>query len=151
MKLNLGCGEHLEPGYTNVDLYLPADMLGDVRDLTFENVDEVTSFHMLEHLPRADSLPLMRRIRSWMAPRGRLLIEVPDMGAIMAAGCSGEWCQYIYGSQEHPGAFHQTGFDGSSLSKLLLAAGWRNIHVQSFESMLPHRPKMPCLMARAQA
>jgi predicted SAM-dependent methyltransferase len=151
MKLNLGCGEHLVPGYTNVDLRLPADVLGDIRDLTFEDVTDVTAFHMLEHLPREDALPVLRRVRGWMAPRGRLTVEVPDMQAIMAAGCSGDWERYIYGAQDHAGEFHQNGFDTGSLTKLLRMAGWRNVTVRAFVSMLPQRPLFPCIEGRATA
>lgn len=54
MKLNLGCGQHLLPGYINVDKYGSPDLKVDLETLPWpwpdNSVDEFLLNHSLEHL-----------------------------------------------------------------------------------------------------
>jgi predicted SAM-dependent methyltransferase len=64
MKLNLGCGDKILPGYVNVDVApsragRPPDVLCDLRSLgPFEDAsaDEVLAVHVVEHFWRWKSL-----------------------------------------------------------------------------------------------
>jgi len=79
MKLNLGCGNDIREGYTNVDLYNPsADVEADLNgELPFEDfsVDEIYCSHIIEHLkdPQAFLWECWRVLK----PRGKLVILYP--------------------------------------------------------------------------
>ncbi len=153
MRLNLGSGDFRLPGWTNVDMYCPADVEGDMRLLDFEGVTEVQMDHSLEHIPWPDVYPLMQRIRSWMVEGGSIRIEVPDMREIMRRGEDDPlWMVYIYGSQSpHIGEIHMSGFCEGNLRALLIAAGFGVYETREFLSEHPYRPGMPCLEARGVA
>lgn len=151
MKLNLGSGHLPLEGYTNVDQHAAeADVQGDVRSLQFRDVEEVVMYHLLEHLARADTIPTLNRIRSWMLNRAKIIIEVPDMAAIMAAPRE-QWVMDVYGSQEHDGEFHLNGFDAHSLAWVMRQAGFVDVEVETFISEHPMRVGMPCLLGRGTA
>jgi len=51
--------------------------------------DVVTAFHVLEHVP--DPIAVVRRMLDWLAPGGRLIIEVPNAGGLGATLFSRSW------------------------------------------------------------
>ena len=111
MRLNLGSGQYSAAGWTNVDAFCDADVHGDIRELTFEGVTAVRMSHVLEHVPWRETHALLERVRSWMAPSGMIVVEVPDMEAIMALGTHHPlWFKYVYGDQSHLGEYHLAGF-----------------------------------------
>jgi len=146
VKLNLGCGNIVSPGWVNVDLCNPrADIIADVRQASFSDVETVNMMHLLEHIPRADVVPLLRRIREWCRPGATMYVEVPDMAAICQMPISDVWEQYVYGSQEHAGEFHCSGFDLPRLRSMLERAGWHVYGERTFLSEASWRPGMPCI------
>ena len=152
LRLNVGCGDHPLEGWLNVDLVGPADFIGDARQMTCSDVDEIRCDHMLEHLPRADTQPLLDRFHSWLKPGGRLTVEVPNMAEIMRRGAKDPWWdQYIYGAQNHDGEFHRSGFVTGTLTAGLWAAGFKDVQVEAFLSSLAWRDGMPCLRAEGVA
>lgn len=80
MQVHLGCGQHRYPGWINVDLYAPADIKADIREVDFPagSVSLVKCTHTIEHIEREEALVLFRRIVSWLLPKGRLELETPD-------------------------------------------------------------------------
>lgn len=152
MKVNLGCGEFPQEGWTNVDLYPPAEVIGDMRELHFEGVEEVNMDHSLEHISWHDVVALLGNIRSWMVPGGTLRIEVPDMAEIMRRG-EGDalWMVYTYGAQSSEGEYHRSGYSVAVLTGLLAQTGWRVSESRCFLSEHKYRPGMPCLEVRASA
>jgi predicted SAM-dependent methyltransferase len=135
------------PGYVNVDLYAPeADVRGDIRELSFGDVDEVLMEHVLEHISFRDELDVMRRVHGWMRPGGELTVEVPDMNLVTREAMKNpDWVRYLYGSQEHEGEVHRNGFTLQSVSWLLEAAGFRVVESQLFRSDDEHRLGMPVI------
>jgi SAM-dependent methyltransferase len=60
----------------------PEIFLGDPIDAPFGDgcFDVVTSFHVVEHLPRP--LPALSRMIGWLAPGGLLIVEVPNVAGL---------------------------------------------------------------------
>lgn len=94
MKLNLGCGDDLREGYTNVDFRKthPDVMQVDLSVFPWpfedESVDEVMMLDFLEHFPYRQTEQILLecfRILQW---KGTLIIQVPD-GVHLAAALGG--------------------------------------------------------------
>lgn len=153
MRLNLGCGNYPLTGWTNVDRYCPAEITDDVLNLSFPSgsVAEVRMSHLLEHLTASEGASLLHRIHTWLEPNGLILIEVPDMAAIMERGDDDPmWHQYIYGQAHIPGEQHKSGYTREELGETLWAKSFREITLRTFLSDHEMRRGMPCLEAVAR-
>ena len=150
MRLNLGSGGLPLEGYVNVDMHCEADVKGDIRELTFEGVEEVVMYHLLEHFGLWETRTVLRRVRSWMNPGARITVEVPDMEAIMA-NPGPSWPSDVYGAQSHDGEFHKSGFTFGMLAQALIEAGFSDVKTRAFLSTNKNRPGMPCIEATGHA
>jgi SAM-dependent methyltransferase len=80
VKLNLGCGTDIRPGFVNLDsAALPGvDVVHDLRELPLpfgdREFDEVVCQDVLEHL---DYAPLLGEIHRVLRPGGRVVIRSP--------------------------------------------------------------------------
>lgn len=132
-RLDVGAGTRPTPGYLTVDLYqADADFQCPMWDIPLGDgeADEIYCSHALEHVMYAQVTPTLREWKRLLAPGGRLTLRVPDL----------EWCvktwlerhelndfwdlAKIFGSQEHEGNIHRTGFTRESLAKFLEDAGF---------------------------
>lgn len=85
--LNLGCGDHYIPGYTNVDLRTDCrtDLLADVTDLHMiasGTVTEIVAHDILEHFPESRTDEILAEWARLLAPGGTLQLKVPNMVAL---------------------------------------------------------------------
>lgn len=153
MKLNLGCGDHPLEGYVNVDLHSDsADVKGDIRELTFEGVEEVVMSHVLEHMPWKETCDVLERVHSWMIDGGVLSVEVPDMQAVFERGVFDMDAQIAtYGIQSAPGEIHMAGFTDVMLADAINQSGFTTQEVRRFVSQHPARRNFPCIEAVALA
>jgi len=153
MRLNLGCGHEPLPGFVNIDSYaVEADVQGDLRLLDFHDVDEVLMSHVLEHISWRETQDVLTRIHGWMRPKGKLTVEVPDMNLISREAMRNpDWIRYLYGSQEHEGEVHRSGFTLSSLTGQVTKAGFMMRESHLFRSDNPHRMGMPVILVMAAA
>lgn len=84
-KLNLGCGEKIIDGYTNVDVRpLPGvDVIADLSRTPWswadETVSEVVMLDFLEHFPHADTDRILNEVWRVMEPRALFVVQVPDL------------------------------------------------------------------------
>jgi predicted SAM-dependent methyltransferase len=139
LRLNLGCGHVMLPGYINVDQRdVPGvDIVADVGDLPLQesSVQELFSSHVLEHFPQED---LRRRLlpywRSLLVSKGSFRAIVPD-GEAMLAGLGNktyafeEFREVLFGAQDYDGDFHYNLFTPDSLRALVIEAGFVEIEV----------------------
>lgn len=88
-KLHLGCGENRLPGWVNTDFF-PDDPAVAHLDLTGpfpfadETIELIFSEHVIEHLPLAGGINLLRESFRVMKPGGRIRISTPPLPALLA-------------------------------------------------------------------
>lgn len=80
--LHLGSGPDRRAGWTNVDLYFPAELCLDLtRPLPFPDasVDAIYSQHFVEHLTKQQTAGLLLECARVLRPGGWLRISTPDL------------------------------------------------------------------------
>lgn len=90
IRLNLGCGGKLWPGFINVDFPgnwsgLKPDVECDIRHLPFPDnyADEVYSIHVIEHIYRWDTMATLKEWVRVLKPGGMLVLECPNLEKIL--------------------------------------------------------------------
>jgi predicted SAM-dependent methyltransferase len=81
VRLNLGCGTKLWPGYVNVDLPgSGAEVEADFRKLPFpdNHADEIHAIHVFEHLYRHEITTTLLEWKRVLKPEGRIFLELPS-------------------------------------------------------------------------
>ena len=79
MKLHLGCGKKILPGYINVDATC-GDVVGDIRDLSayaYNSADEILAVHVWEHFWLNEVLDIAKEWHRALKPGGKLILEMP--------------------------------------------------------------------------
>jgi predicted SAM-dependent methyltransferase len=173
LKLNLGCGPYLKPGWINVDTSNPeADLQLDLREkLPFpdESSSIVYSEHFFEHLEYPDQAMMFLR-ETWrvLVPGGVLSVGVPDTEWPIVSYASGDpeyfrlardrfhpqWCdtrmhQLNYHFRQ--GAEHKYAYDLETLSKILKEAGFVEVERRAFRAGLDSENHMVSSLARGTA
>ena len=144
VRINVGCGEVIEPGYTNIDLHHDlADVKMDTRALQYpdDSVDEIYSSHLLEHFGKREIPVVLREWYRVLKVGGTLKLNLPNL----------EWClknwlakpekerfglalDMLFGHQAHEGEYHKTGFTRARLTALLTEAGFADITIEDRQS-----------------
>ena len=154
MKLHIGCGPNIVPGWTNVDMK-HGDLKVDVRKgLPFpdESIDLIFHEHFLEHLDYpGEATELVRESRRVLVPNGHMRIGVPDTEYTLRAYVQGNedyfklcrerwhpaWCTTPMESVNfhfRQAGQHKFAYDFETLAKLLSLTGFRNIGKSSYRS-----------------
>jgi SAM-dependent methyltransferase len=87
IKLNLGCGDKILRGYTNVDVAneragKQPDIICDVRNLdkfTDNYADEILAVHVIEHFWRWEVELILKEWVRVLKPGGKLILECPNL------------------------------------------------------------------------
>lgn len=162
MKLHVGCGDVILPGWINVDLEdLPGiDLQDDIRELEKvkdETCDIIYASHVLEHVGRNEFEDVIKTWNKKLKIGGILRIAVPDFEKVI------EWYQktgnildvtgLVSGGQKSKYDYHQMIFDKKFLKEILEKCGFNNIHEWDWrdtehnnfddysQSYLPHMEK----------
>ena len=144
VKLNLGCGDKLLPGYLNVDVAesrrdLRPDVRCDLHRLPFDtgSVDEVLAVHVVEHFWRWEVVDVLREWTRVLAPGGTMVLECPNLlsacqaflenpEAAAGPGQEGQrtmWVFYGDPAWKDPLMFHRWGYTPASLAQVMHEAG----------------------------
>jgi SAM-dependent methyltransferase len=149
VKLNLGCGDKILPGYVNVDVAESRsgkrpDVLCDLHRLTpFEDnsADEILSVHVVEHFWRWEVVEVLKEWVRVLKPGGLMIVECPNLKSACEAfladperrasggpdGRSTMWVFYGDPSWCDPLMVHRWGYTPQSLSALMAEVGLVNI------------------------
>jgi SAM-dependent methyltransferase len=149
VRLNLGCGDKIIPGYINVDVadarneQVP-DVVCDIRQLTVfssDTADEILSVHVIEHFWRWEAPGVLKEWVRVLRPGGRMIIECPnlisacrdfleDPDRSSGPGPEGQrtmWVFYGDPAWRDPLMIHRWGYTPDSLGRLMAEAGLVNI------------------------
>jgi len=138
LKLHIACGDKHIKGYINTDLR-PGPAVDQVLDaheaLPSAAYSEIYACHVLEHFYAEETLDILRNWHQALRPGGILRVAVPDLRLIVAncveshkfgkdpnAPLFGDFRK----AAEEPDRHKQT-FVKESLTKLLIAAGFKDI------------------------
>ena len=162
MKLHVGCGNVILPGWTNLDIEkLPGvDVVDNITTLTKipdNSCDIIYASHVLEHVGRNEFEDVIRTWNKKLKKNGTLRIAVPDFEKIII------WYQrtkhvidivgLVSGGQKTKYDYHKMIYDKKSLTEILLKMGfhdirewdWRQTDHSKFDdysqSYLPHMEK----------
>lgn len=148
VRLHVGSGDHIWPGWTNCDLYAEADVKTDGRTLPFPDdyADEIQSIHFIEHVSRIDLDNMMTEWRRVLKPGGRLAIEVPCLDKMAQNIVAGEknirlTTLGLYGDPRdpRPGMMHQWGYSKAELTEVLRQCDFVNVTVKEPLFHVPQR------------
>jgi hypothetical protein len=145
VRLNLGCGDKILPGYINVDVVQSRagkspDVICDLHDLSAfpdNHADEVLAVHVVEHFWRWEIEAILREWIRVLKPGGRMILECPNLAAACEAfladplggsqpdgrGQRTMWVFYGDPQWQDPLMVHRWGYTPTSLAALLTAAG----------------------------
>ena len=137
MRLNLGCGENLRPGWLNVDVrplhppgaeFLCADLRqldGQVAD---RSVSEIAAENVLEFLSWRDVDAALCLLGQKLRPGGAICVQVPDLEALMRGYLDNQLSfgaleRGVYGTQAHGADVQRSGWTAALLCQRLMMMG----------------------------
>ena len=145
IRLNLGCGDKILPGFVNVDVVearagKSPDVICDLRDLSVfpdDHADEVMAVHVVEHFWRWEVEDILREWVRVLKPGGRMVLECPNLKSACEAflanpdmasqsGKAGQRSMWVfYGDPQwkDPLMVHRWGYTPQSLAALMQAVG----------------------------
>lgn len=102
MKLNLGCGNDIRRGYTNVDFFLGKEAIDkwqhdrgvDLREVDLskfpwpfedKSANEILMLDFLEHFPYDQTHEILREAYRVLSPGGIIHVQVPDFAVCAIA------------------------------------------------------------------
>jgi SAM-dependent methyltransferase len=152
MKLHLGCGDNIIPGWLNADAFSEkADVRFDAKHIPYQDnqFDELYASHLIEHFHYQESFDVLREWCRVLKPGGKLKLETPDFIELCKEFVAGDvsWRWHLYGhffsTPWVPGHTHLFLYTEEHLAWALRECGFTNIQRIEPESgyykSLPHK------------
>lgn len=91
MKVHLGCGDKLWPGFLNID-FKNSDFDCDIRKLNLpdSSAQEIHLIHVFEHLHRMEAESSLKDWLRVLKPGGKLVMEMPCLNKVSSMIHQGE-------------------------------------------------------------
>lgn len=135
IRLHLGCGRIILPGYVNVDIQAGpgVNVVADLRRLPWNDgtIDLVYSCAAIEHFGRREWVDVLREWARVLKPGGLLRLSTADFDAVVAryqeSGDLQELLGLLIGGQKDDYDWHGMIFNFDELSRGLREAGFQDI------------------------
>ena len=137
VKLNLGCGQHILPGFTNIDNNVQykdvvVENITALKSIHTDSVDFIYASHCLQCFASRKLVPIA--LVNWyrvLKRGGQIIIEVPTLVPLMTKYLNKEipietLIQGVYGVDED-GIRQTTCFDFDYLLRLLIQIGFKDV------------------------
>lgn len=164
LRLHLGCGEQLFPGYINIDypqsehnvMAVKPEVYADITkiDMPANSVDEIRLHHVFEHFNRVTALAMLIRWHRWLKPGGKLHIETPDLaGSVKTLASAAPYknkmsvVRHLAGDQAASWAYHLDHWFPERYQRTLEKLGFAS--VQTASQTWPHEPHLSNVTAVA--
>jgi predicted SAM-dependent methyltransferase len=142
-KIEIGCGQKRHEGYTRIDIdpKWDPDIVGDFRTMSFSELEEIRSHHLLEHFSRLEGIDVLKLWNSWLKKDGILTVEVPDFARICEQFPKDKYwlARHAFGSQEADWAFHRDGWWREKFEEILPQIGFIILEMHNTESRIVRR------------
>lgn len=133
IRLNIGAGDTVIPGFTAIDRKLGTEAFPLAYD--DGSVEEIRCVHMLEHLSFAEVLKALEEWRRVLRVGGRLRISVPDVRKVAFLTQSDPlWAYYLMGGQTDSDDFHKSAWDSDRLRGYMAQFGFDGIRPWTSEN-----------------
>lgn len=129
LKLDLGCGDHLEPGWIGLDRFMGLEVY-PLLAYPSNSVDEIRASHILEHFSSREVADVLGEWVRVLRPGGLIKIAVPDFAYIAQGYLEGKrepFGSFLFGGQTDANDYHKTVFDADRLHQLMTTAGLTDI------------------------
>lgn len=149
VRLNLGCGDKILPGYINVDFAESRkgntpDVIADLRKMEFPEgyADEIMAIHVIEHFYVWEAEEMLQHWRSILKPNGVIVLECPNIltaaknlvanpiDASRADGKAGQnamWPLFGDPGWRDPLMCHKWGYTPHTLIELMKKCGYKSV------------------------
>lgn len=137
MKLNIGCGVKKFEGWEGIDITDHGqEHVGDILDMPFDDgtVDEAMAIHVIEHIPRYETLKVLKEWLRILKPGGMLAVECPDLTKVLKLFQVPEapanfTIMGLFGDPgfKDPAQVHKWCFNRPELEQLMCYAGFEDI------------------------
>lgn len=127
-RIEIGSGKWPKANCTHIDIEKRkgVDIVGDFRTMSFSDLEEIRSHHLLEHFGRKEAIEVLKLWHSWLKKDGVLIVETPDFERICYNFKNDrEWLNnHTFGSQEADWAFHKDGWWKDKFMEVLPKIGF---------------------------
>ena len=157
IKLNLGCGNKILPGYINVDAQeeikgMKPDLVHDIIDLKDKfadnSIDEILTVHVIEHFYYWYLQDILAEWKRILKPGAVMVTETPNLlfacqqiinnpyKAALPDGQKSTWVLYGNPYEKSELDCHHWCFTPQTLSQLFAEAGFTNIRQEAAQFKL---------------
>jgi predicted SAM-dependent methyltransferase len=144
VRLNIGCGARILPGWVNCDIERhprakkAPEILCDAKTIPLGDgvADTVMAIHVFEHFPRWEADAVLEEWKRLLKDGGRLILELPNLVKCCRnylegrngknADQLGRWGIYGDATLENRYMLHPWGYSPEELIGMLTAHGFRN-------------------------